>query len=282
MARFFVSDKQLNPPTVTITGGDARHLTVVLRHGPGDTVQVVGPDGTEYRVRLTRVDVGEVRGEIVATARPQREPRLAVTLVQALLKADRFDWVVQKGTEVGMARLVPLQSARTIVRPRPEQLAGRRQRWQRIATAAAQQSGRSRVPVVDELHDLPALAAAVRHLMDQGGLTLLAWEGEGVTGLHAVLADTLADPATDGSGDGPIDTVGGASADAGGPRPIEEIMVIIGPEGGFEQEEVQALVAAGARSVSLGPLIFRADTAGPACLIMILYHGGDLGRAPRR
>lgn len=257
MARFFVTAQQIQDQDIVIQGGDARHLAVVLRKAPGDQVAAIGPDGTEYTVRLVRVDGERCVGRIVATAPPRREPPVAITLVQALLKGERFEWVIQKGTEVGMARLVPMVSARTVVRPAADRLGRRLERWQRIAGAAAQQSGRSHIPPVDEVRDVAAVAALAARCREGGGLVILAWEGEGERGLYDVLADL---------------------APHGWPP---EMMVIVGPEGGFELQEVETLRAAGAQTVSLGPLIFRAETAGPALLIMVLYHAGFLGRPPQ-
>lgn len=256
MARFFVTAQQIGDNEIIIEGGDARHLAVVLRKAPGDQVVAVGPDGIEYTVRLVQVYGERCVGRITAVAPPRREPPLQITLVQALLKGDRFEWVIQKGTEVGMARLVPMVSARTVVRPPADRLDRRRERWQRIAGSAAQQSGRSHVPPVDpvrQVEDVASLAAACR---ERGGLVLLAWEGERARGLYDALAGLT-------PGEWP-----------------KEVMLIVGPEGGFELQEVELLQGAGAQTVSLGPLIFRAETAGPALLIMVLYHAGFLGRVP--
>lgn len=256
MARFFVTAQQIQDRDIIIQGGDARHLAVVLRKSPGDQVVAVGPDGTEYTVRLVHVDGERCVGHIVTSAPPRREPPMAITLVQALLKGDRFEWVIQKGTEVGMGRLVPMVSARTVVRPPADRLGRRLERWQRIAEAAAQQSGRTHVPPVDPVRDVEDVAALAAACRDRGGLVVLAWEGERDRGLYDLLAGL-----------------------APGEWPAE-VMLIVGPEGGFELQEVELLRGAGAQTVSLGPLIFRAETAGPALLIMVLYHAGFLGRPP--
>lgn len=258
MTRIFVTADQISGQKVTIQGGDAHHLAVVLRKNSGDDIVAIGPDGTEHTVRLQQVARHEVVGAILTSVQPQREPQTKVTLVQALLKGTSFDWVVQKGTEVGMARLVPFMSARTVVKLPENRRVARQQRWQRIATAAAQQSGRSRVPEVAALHDLSAVKELVAQTAAQGGLVLLAWEGETDVGLFERLA-AWQPPATQGL-----------------------VLLVVGPEGGFQQDEVQQLTAAGAETVTLGPLIFRADTAGLAFLLMTLYHLGDLGRASQR
>lgn len=263
MSRFFITARQLHGDgTFTIEGSDAHHLLNVLRARPGDPVTAAGPDGTEYRGSIAGIIEGTVTVEIEKAGRPSREPAVAITLVQSLLKGDGFDLVLQKGTEAGVSRFVPLISSRTVVKIPPERLPRRRRRWQKITEAAARQSGRLVVPRVDDPIPLDKLHGAAG-FPGSGGL-LLAWEGEISAGLYDVLEEMIREGIPKGDGD---------DGD-----PPQNLWLVIGPEGGFQQREAELLIAMGARAVSLGPLIFRADFAGPAMTIMTLYHWGHLGR----
>lgn len=258
MSRFFVPEEGIEGDRVVLTGGDARHAVRVLRVGPGDRLRVVLPDGSEAQVVVEWASPTRLAGRIVERRRPEREPRLRIRLAQALLKGDKFDWVVQKGTEVGVAAFLPFRSARSVARLDGDRARARVDRWRRIAREAAEQCGRLVVPEVAEVGDLQQVAAQVR----AGCPALLAWEAEEGLGLYDALVELAGELRQ-----------GGREA---------ELLLIVGPEGGFEQEEARGLIAAGARAVSLGRLIFRAETAGVAAAVMALYHVGDLGRAPAR
>lgn len=214
-------------------------MTRVLRLRPGDQVMALDGAGLQHTVTLDTVTQGLTTGAIVGTEAAPGEPRVGITLYQALLKGDRWDYVLQKGTEAGITRFVPVIARRCIVQAEGP---ARRQRWQRILTEAAEQSERGMVPA---LSDPMPLAGA---LQAAGGLRLFAYE-RGVTPLRVALAR----------------------------RRPKEISVFVGPEGGFEREEAAAATAAGAQVISMGPRILRAETAGPALAFAILYARGDFG-----
>lgn len=264
MTRFFIPQEQWQGERVVLRGGDAHHALRVLRLGPGDRFLAVLPDGSEAEV-VVEAAGEQVAGRIVVRRRPRREPRLRVHLAQALIKGDKFDWVVQKGTEVGIASFLPFAGARSVVRLDGERAARRAERWRRIAREAAEQCGRLVVPAVHDVTDLSGVRAACGRV----DLALLAWESERGRGLFDALAARFGAPE---AGVGPS---GGTRDRAGA-----DVLLIVGPEGGFEQEEARRLAEAGAEPVSLGPLIFRTETAGVAAAVMMLYHAGDLGRAP--
>jgi 16S rRNA (uracil1498-N3)-methyltransferase len=209
----------------------------------------------EYVVRLDEVRSSAVAGTVEAS-RPRRpEPRLLVTLYQALVPRDRFETVLQKGTEVGVSRFVPVWCERSIV-PGGDRIDEHRlERWRRIVTEAAEQCERGIVPeIAAPLRFTEALAAA-----GGAGPLLVAWERERGRSSRDGLRETLA-----GSADGP-DAVSGRS-----------IGLMIGPEGGFSNLEIEAAREAGAVTVSLGPRILRTETAGPILAALALYEVGDL------
>jgi len=163
--RLFVSSSDAAAGRVRITGAELRHLRT-LRLGPGDVLVVFDEQGAEHEVRLERLGGREATAAIVSTARPVREARLALVLAPALLKSTKMDLVVEKATEIGVARIAPIRSRHAIG-------AGHVDRWRRIAVAAAKQSGRTAVPPVDA--PVP-LADLVRQPWP--GVRLLFWEAE--------------------------------------------------------------------------------------------------------
>lgn len=263
--RFFLPLRLQTGDELTLTGADAHHAARVLRLKPDDRIVAVGPDGSEFTAVVEQVDAStpQLTARVTAVHQPQREPRLRVTVAQALLKGDRMDWALQKATEIGAHAFIPYTSARTTVRLDDRRQTERVGRWQRIVTGAAQQSGRLTVPSVAPVQPFAELAGTVRAwvAVNGGGSVLLASESETKHGLFTALSARFGLPATE-------------------PAPeVAQLLLIVGPEGGFELQESADLIAAGATAVTIGPLILRAETAAPVILSNILYHAGDLGRA---
>jgi 16S rRNA (uracil1498-N3)-methyltransferase len=247
MHRFFVAPATLaSAPAVALTGEIARQIARVLRLRPGERVVLFDGSGREWLVRLTAVTPDTATGAIERERAGDAEPRLRLTLYQAALKGDHMDYVLQKGTEVGIAAFVPLLTERTIARAVDER---KLTRWRRIVREAAEQSGRTIVPPV-----APAVPLAAAGERLAGTPALLLWEAERATGLGAALT--------------------------GLPRPLPPLALIVGPEGGLSEREVAGAVAAGAHTVGLGPRILRAETAGLVAASALLFAAGDLGGAP--
>jgi len=179
------------------------------------------------------------------------EPPIEITLVQGLPKSDKMDFIVQKVTELGVKRIIPVITQRTIIRLGKEKAQVRRIRWQRIALEAAKQSGRAIIPEVREV--IPFIQAL--NNLNGESLNLIPWEEETSTSLKEVLKHHTSHI----------------------PHPVSQITVFIGPEGGFTPEEVRAAREKGALPVSLGPRLLRTETAGLVTLAMILYELGDMG-----
>jgi 16S rRNA (uracil1498-N3)-methyltransferase len=164
--RLFVPSAQISSGCVRIGGAELKHLRT-LRLAPGATLVVFDERGEEHEVRLERLGSRVAEARILATHRPARESSLELTLAAALVKGARIDFVIEKATELGVARIVPLLTRYAVARGAPLE------RWRRIALAAAKQSGRTRVPTVDAPVALSALVRAPR-----AGLGVLVWEGE--------------------------------------------------------------------------------------------------------
>ncbi len=249
MHRFFVPPEWIEDGAVVLSGGVSRQLSHVLRARPGERITVLDDSGFEYLVALTEVASDRTRGEVVKRSRSIAEPSVRVTLFQGMLKADRFELVLQKGTELGASAFVPTVCARSVARPGDgSRRSSRLKRWQRIVVEAAEQSGRGRRP---ELREPVPFGEACN---DVHGSALIPWEGETRAGLKAALGRLRAD--------------GGALTSLG---------IFIGPEGGFTEQEVDQAKAAGVVSVSLGRRILRAETAGVSVLAAVMYELGELG-----
>lgn len=233
--------------TLTLAEEDATHIARVLRLTPGERLIVIAGPGREALAEIVTAGAKAVTARIVALRSVQREPELAVRLVQGVAKGEKMDYIVQKATELGVAEFVPVQTDRAVVRLDRERGEEKALRWQRIAREAAQQCGRTVVPSVR------APQSFAQALTAPADLRILPWEGEATRGLRETLADWRHQTGT--------------------------IAVFIGPEGGFADSEVAAARAAGCLPVSLGPRILRTETAGPAALTMILHQLGDLGQA---
>lgn len=247
MHRFFVDPALLGGERVALTGAQAHQMSRVLRLKVSDRVVLLDGAGQESVVRLDEVRSSVVTAT-VETVRPSRpEPGLNLTLYQALVPRDRFETVLQKGTEVGVSRFVPVWCERSIVPGGDKIDEGRLERWRRIVTEAAEQCERGIIPeVTPPLRFSDALAAAVRT-----GPLLMAWERERERSIRDGLRAVLSDDA-------------------------RSLGLMIGPEGGFSDFESEMAREAGAVSVSLGQRILRTETAGPILAALALYEAGDL------
>lgn len=251
MRRFFVEEKDIKENQVTIKGDEARHIVQVLRLKGRDKIKVFTGKGKEYLTEIIQASKKEVIGKILKESKLDTEPPIEITLVQGLPKSDKMDLIVQKATELGVKRIIPVITQRTIIRSDKEKAKVRRTRWQRIALEAAKQSSRAIIPEVREA--IPFIQALDN--LNRESLNLIPWEEETSTRLKEVLKHHTSHI----------------------PHPTSHITVFIGPEGGFTPEEVRAAKKKGAIPVSLGPRLLRTETAGLVTLAMILYELGDMG-----
>jgi len=246
MIRVRIPPEAVRGDTVTVASPQTlHHLRHVRRVKPGDPLECVDGEGHRYAGRVFRCAKRTLLVRIEAQTVEPTGP-LRVWLGQALIKPDRFDWVIQKATELGVDRLTPLLTARTIARAAPPQLERKRLRWQRIAEAACAQCGRAVMPMIDAPMTLKAFLPQ---------LDLAA----------CVIMPTLAVPAAVSL----QAAVSRAPAD-------EAVAALIGPEGDFTREEVEMAQRFKAIPVSLGRLTLRSDTAALATLTMLQAARGSL------
>jgi 16S rRNA (uracil1498-N3)-methyltransferase len=244
--RFTIEPDRCDGDRVTFDETETRHLARVLRLRPGDTVIASDGGGREYTVRLEALGP-TATGTVIAVAVTAAESPLRITLVQGIPKADKMDAIVRAATELGVARVWPVVSERTIVRLEAAGWRERRHRWQRVAKEATKQCGRAVVP---DLAPPRPLADALRSLPSPhpDELRLCLWEGEAA----------------------PVGRALGA-------RPgSTEALVLVGPEGGLSRAEVEAARAADFTAVTLGPRILRTETAGLAIVAILQFRLGDM------
>lgn len=244
MHRFFVSPTQVQQNKVYFPPEQARQIATVLRLRPGDDVLVLDNTGICYRVQLGSISPSSAFGEVQETGQADGEPRVHIALFQALLKGQKWEYLLQKGTEVGISDFVPTLCQRSVTRYDQAGWESKFHRWQIILREAAEQSGRGMLP---NLHTPVPWALACQ---SAEGLGVLAFEEEKEVGLREVLASTAT---------------------------VSHLRLYIGPEGGFTQDEVALARQHGIHVVSLGRRILRAETAGVVASAAILYALGDLG-----
>ena len=245
MKRFFAPPESINGEGVLLRGEVVHRITRVLRMSPGDRVVLLDGSGMEYVVILEEFSRDTVTGRVLDTFKDSNEPKVQLTLYQGILKGEKLDWVLQKGTELGVTGFVPLICQRSVPRARAENNSRRMARWSKIVAEAAEQSGRSRMP---DLHP-PTKFDSACHLVDGESLGLIPWEEAKGPSLREALLQ----------------------------RPIAHVHLFIGPEGGFQREEVEYAQGLGIAPVSLGKRILRAETAGLVAATAILYEAGELG-----
>jgi 16S rRNA (uracil1498-N3)-methyltransferase len=230
-----------------LSGDDYRYLRNILRLRKGETLILFGLGTAEYEGVLK--DYGP-RSALVEIVRKKLipEPDLRITLVQALPKGEKMDLIVQKATELGVARIVPVLTSRSIPRLTTEKAGRRVERWRKIALEASRQCGRGDVPDISEIESFTEAVARP----GRNALRLILWEAESARGLKGVLR----------------------SGEYAGAR---DIVVAIGPEGGLSGEEVEEARGRGFISAWLGRRVLKVETAAIAVLAVIQYEYGILG-----
>ena len=246
MHRFFVP--QLYAEEMYIEGVDARHISKVLRMQPGTQLQIVSDDGVSALAEITAIDSERVTVRCLEKLAESHEPRVKLVLAQGLAKGEKMDFIIQKAVEMGAYSVIPVAMEHSVVRLDGAKAAKKVERWQKIAESAAKQSKRDIIPQVQPVQSMAEMLAKCTCQTK-----IIAYECEDRLSLKAALR---------------------AAGEAGG---ISELLLIIGPEGGISESELEQARQAGAVPVSLGRRILRAETAGLVAISAIFYETGDLG-----
>ena len=240
MPRFFID--YVPEAQAVITGDDARHIARSLRMQPGESLVLCDSIGTDYNCEIERVADDSVAVRVLNFCKTVAEPSVKVTVYQGLPKADKMDSIVQKSVETGAARIVPVMTVRCVSRPDEKSAAKKIARWQKIAEEAAKQSGRGVIP---QVAPIIGFKAAVQEASKNSEM-ILFFEGGGQSIAELVNKGTV------------------------------NLSVFIGPEGGFEQAEVDSVLQNGGRTGTLGPRILRTETAPIAALAAVMLASGNM------
>lgn len=246
MHRFFIP--QLYNEEMYIEGVDARHISKVLRMQPGDKLQIVSDDGVSAMAEITAIASERVSVRCLEKLAESHEPRVRLVLAQGLAKGEKMDFIIQKAVEMGAYSVIPVAMEHSVVRLDGPKAAKKVERWQKIAESAAKQSKRDIIPQVQPVQSMAEMLANC-----DCTTKIIAYECEDRLSLKAALK---------------------AAEAAGG---IKELLLVIGPEGGISEGELELARQAGAVPVSLGRRILRAETAGLVAISAIFYETGDLG-----
>ncbi|OGC16966.1 hypothetical protein A2282_08700 [candidate division WOR-1 bacterium RIFOXYA12_FULL_36_13] len=247
MHRFFVPQDQIKNGTITIKGNDTNHIKNVLRLSEKDVIEVFDSSGNIYTSIIKKIEPDKISCVISGIKKEEIEPQTKITLAQCLPKGKKMDMIIQKATELGVFNIIPVVSERTI--PKIEEKSDKKiSHWQKIAKEASQQSGRSIVP---QIKSLTKFEDIVKPSINYN-FKLIPWEGEKNNPLKeaVVVASQNSEPLQ---------------------QDHKKILVLIGPEGGFSQEEVKMANANNFISVSLGKRILRVETAAIVILAQLFY-----------
>jgi 16S rRNA (uracil1498-N3)-methyltransferase len=243
LTRVYVAQSLAAGGTVTLEGAAASHLTRVLRARAGEPLTLFNGEGGEYAARILRQGGGKVTVEVGLQLATERESPLALTLAQGVARGERMDLVVQKATELGVARLAPLLTERSVVRLSATQAQKKLAHWRLVAVAACEQSGRNRLPEIAAPQTLDEFLSSERAAESPPLRLLLSPDG---------------------------------------PRQLSDlprsscVTVLVGPEGGLTQQERECAIAAGFLAVRLGPRVLRTETAALVAVALLQRQFGDL------
>ena len=245
MKRIFLED--VTAERITILGDDARHLAYSLRARRGDKITAVDSRGRCAVLELVDFDRNAINAQRISDIQEISVGR-KIILADCLPKQNRFDNIVEKSTELGVTEIIPLISDRTIARPNEARENAKRERWERIAKETAEQCARDTIPEIGNIRDLDEWLKEISPLDEKNLFLLFCWEKEQTTTVREVL-NAYKNSCTE-----------------------KDLVVLIGPEGGFSDREVHAIKAAGGVSCSLGKRILKTDTAVICTLAMINYE----------
>ncbi|MDD6735965.1 MAG: 16S rRNA (uracil(1498)-N(3))-methyltransferase [Clostridiales bacterium] len=242
MSKFFIPRENIEDGRLYIRGGDVSHITRVLRHNIGDEIVCCDGMGNDYKVKLSHVDKNQIICDIIEHKKSDTESDLRVILIQGVPKAAKMDYIIQKTTELGISEIYPCELSRCVAKIND---AKKTERWQKIAREAAKQSGRGIIPVIHE----PIKIDKAIDILKKSDVAFVPYE------------------CAEGSYLKPVLHAAGSPGTAA---------FLIGPEGGFDKQEINKISESGIPVISLGNRILRTETAGEAVLSMVMYEIGDI------
>lgn len=247
MDRFFVEKKNVNLEnnTCIIEGEDVKHISKVLRCRVGEELEICDNDNNEYICEITNIDKSQVNLNILKRVDIKRESDLKIKVYQGLPKGPKMEMILQKLTEVGVDEIILVQTKRTVVKVDDKKEDKKIERWERIIYEAAKQSKRGKIP---KLRGVLSFKEALAD-MKENDFNIAPYENEKTKTIKQAIKG----------------------------KDINNIGIFVGPEGGFEDTEINAIEEMGGQSVSLGPRILRTETASLVASSIVLYELSDLG-----
>lgn len=244
MPKFFVKEEQIKENQIHIIGMDINHMKNVLRLSIGEQVEITCPElEKNYVCEIQEYSKDIVICNILEQLEKQTEPGIYIHIFQGLPKADKMEWIIEKGTEIGVSEFTPIEMKRCVVKLDDKAKIKKQQRWQKIAEVAAKQSGRNRIPIVHSVENLKNSY----EIFKKYDIVLMAYEKEEKQTLKQVLSQQEK-------------------------KENMKIAVVIGPEGGIDSEEWSVLTNNGAISISLGKRILRTETAPLVMASNLIYE----------
>ena len=248
MHRFFLPPENIKNNKVEFPEPVVRQLRNVLRLKPGDLVQVLDNKGSLFTVKLEIMDARSAQGTIIEKTMAIGEPKINIHLYFSLSQREKMEWILQKCTEIGVTAFTPFVSTYSLSREKGLD-ASKVRRWEKIIQEAAEQCGRAHIP---DLNDLLDLSKTIKKISSKKDINLAAWEGEKQNNLRMVLAMVQSNLLV-----------------------MKKVNLLIGPEGGFTENEVMQMKTAGCLTFSLGERILRMETAAMAASAQILFELED-------
>lgn len=246
MHKFFVIRDNIINDKIHINGEDVQHISKVLRLKVGDTIQVCDGNENEFICDIIEINKKDVICKIKESFKNKNESNINIVLFQGLPKAQKMELIIQKGVEIGIKEFYPILTERVVVKTEGKDISNKLERWNRIAYEAAKQSNRGIVPTVNNLLSFKETMEELKKF----DLVVVPYEKEKSISFKDVFREK---------------------------RDYKNIAVIIGPEGGFTEEEINHFIENGFKPITLGPRILRTETAGLVASTILLYELSDIG-----
>lgn len=248
MPKFFVRNNQISGNTINIMGTDVNHITNVLRLKTDDEIKICNVDeGINYKTQIVEINKENVKCNILEEIESNAEAGVHINILQGLPKAEKMELIIQKCTELGVNEITPVEMERCIVKLDSKSASKKQERWQKIAEVASKQSGRDKIPTINNAINIKNVCKMLANY----DIVLVPYENEKTVTLKEVLNKL--------------------------PKTNLKIAIIIGPEGGFDEKEIQMLEQNNCKIVTLGNRILRTETVAIAMTSVIMYEIADFG-----
>ncbi len=246
MRYFFIDHSEISKPVPLLKGSDEKHIIDVLRLKPGDTIGLCDGNGRNYKAVIKAFSFDGIELSIVQTRLSNTESNIKITVAQAFLKDKKMDAIVRQITELGVHRWIPFIAHRSVARPDRQKLKKRRERWKKITKEATKQCGRGYMVEISEMtHYEDILKDGKKY-----DKKIIFWENA----LEPLVPPSFESPCR-----------------------IKQVLIVLGPEGGFTPDEIDSAKSSGFKIAGLGPRILRSDTATITSVVLVQFLLGDMG-----